>query len=84
MRAVGVALPLAQLLALGPILFLADLVMLTPSGLGLREALFAIALGSLSSTPADASVAVALLITTMLLVATAAGGGIALLLPRKS
>ncbi len=83
MHAIGVSLPPAALLSLAPILFLADLVMVTPSGLGLREALFAVVLDALSDAPADASVAVALLVTTMLLVASAAGGGLALLLPAR-
>ena len=81
-RAIGVRIGVPEVLALSPLLFLADAVMLTPSGLGLREALFAVVLRTLSSAPADASVAAALLITCILLTATAAGGLLALLVPR--
>lgn len=83
MHAIGVTLSWPQLLSLTPILFLADLVMVTPSGLGLREALFAVVLDALSGAPADASVAVALLVTTMLLLASCVGGGLALLWPQR-
>jgi len=84
LRAIGVDAGVVHLLALSPLLFLGDLVMLTPSGLGLREALFAVVLQTLSGAPADASVAVALCVTTMLLVASALGGAVALLLPGES
>ena len=83
-RAIGVGAGVSQLLALAPLLFLADLVMVTPSGLGLREALFAVVLQTLSGAPADASVAVALLVTAILLVASAIGGVLALLVPAES
>jgi hypothetical protein len=80
-RAIGITIPFAELLALAPLLFIADLVMLTPSGLGLREALFAVVFGQLSGDPTDAGVAVGLVISAMVFVASIAGGGLALLLP---
>ena len=84
LRAIGVEIGVLPVLALSPLLFLGDVVMVTPSGLGLREALFAIVLQTQSGAPADASVAVALLITAILLVTSAVGGLLALLLPAKS
>ncbi len=83
-RAIGVEIQISQLLMLSPVLFLADLVMVTPSGLGLREALFAVVLQTLSGAPAGAAVAVGLLITTMLLLTATVGGGVALALPRAA
>jgi len=81
--AIGIDVQPLQLLALAPLLFLSDMVMLTPQGLGLREALFAVVLHTLSTTPSEASVAVALVITTMLFVASTIGGALGLLLPTE-
>jgi uncharacterized membrane protein YbhN (UPF0104 family) len=81
--AIGVDVGAVDVLALAPLLFLADVVTVTPSGLGLREALFAVVLGTVSGAPADAHVAVALLVTAILLCASAAGGIVALILPAK-
>lgn len=83
-RAIGIEIGVSQVLALAPLLFLGDVVMVTPSGLGLREALFSVVLQTLSGAPADASVAVALLITAILLVASALGGALALVVPAES
>lgn len=83
-RAIGIDVGVVHVLALSPLLFLGDLVMVTPSGLGLREALFAVVLQTLSGAPADTSVAVALCVTTMLLVASAVGGTLALAAPGGS
>lgn len=71
------------MLVLSPILFLSDLVMVTPSGLGLREAIFAIVLQTLSGAPPGAAVAVGLLITTMLLLTATIGGAVALAVPQS-
>ena len=78
---VAPSLPQLRALALAPLLYLSDLVMLTPAGLGLREALFAGVFEGLSSTPVDLAVAAALMISAMLFVTAAVGGGIAMLLP---
>jgi uncharacterized membrane protein YbhN (UPF0104 family) len=83
LRALGVPVAVATILALSPILFLADLIMITPSGLGLREALFGAVLPLLSGAAADTGVAAGLLVSTMLITATLVGGGLALLLPRE-
>ncbi|MBW2454194.1 MAG: flippase-like domain-containing protein [Deltaproteobacteria bacterium] len=83
-RAIGVDIQLGQLLALGPLLFVTDVAMVTPSGLGVREAVYAVVLQSLSGAPPEAAVAVGLLVSTMLMVAAIVGGGVALALPRPS
>ncbi len=83
-RAIGIDVQLEQLLALGPLLFVTDLAMVTPSGLGVREAVYAVVLQSLSGAPPEAAVAVGLLVSTMLMVAAITGGGVALALPGSS
>ncbi len=82
-EAIGVELTVTQLMVLSPVLFLADLVMITPSGLGLREVLFAVVLQTLSGAPPDAAVAVGLLVTTMLLLTATIGGAVALAVPQS-
>jgi hypothetical protein len=80
--ALDVAVGAAQLVALSPILFLTDLAVLTPSGLGARELLFGVALTTLGHTAnSDVAVAVGLLVSSMLLLATVVGAGLALVLP---
>jgi uncharacterized membrane protein YbhN (UPF0104 family) len=83
LHALGVPITVTLILALSPVLFLADLIMITPSGLGMREALFAVVLPLLAGATAETGVAAGLLVSSMLLVATLAGGGLALLLPRE-
>ncbi|MFP6684882.1 MAG: lysylphosphatidylglycerol synthase transmembrane domain-containing protein [Polyangiaceae bacterium] len=83
LHALGVPISVTLILALSPVLFLADLIMITPSGLGMREALFAVVLPLLAGATAETGVAAGLLVSSMLLVATLAGGGLALLLPRE-
>jgi uncharacterized membrane protein YbhN (UPF0104 family) len=79
--AIGVPMPLLQLLALAPVLYIVDLLNFTPSGLGLREALFAGVLAVMPNVSSDIGVAAALMISSMLLLATLVGGGLALLIP---
>ena len=67
-----------------PLLYLSHLFMLTPSGLGLREALFAAVFGALSATPTEAAVAMGLFISAMQLSIAIGGGGIAMLWPGKA
>lgn len=83
-RAIGVAVSTSELLALAPLLYVSDLMMLTPSGLGLREALFGLVFGALSSDPTGAGVAAGLTISAMVLLASLAGGGVALLVPSST
>jgi hypothetical protein len=73
-----------RVLALAPVLYLVDLINFTPSGLGLREALFAGVLAVMPNGDAQTGVAIGLLISTMLLLATLVGGGVALALPRHA
>ena len=84
LSAVGAEMSIKSTLAAAPMLFVADLVMLTPSGVGARETLFAIVL-QLESGPAAAQVGVAsgLVLSAMLLAATIVGGGLALAAPQK-
>lgn len=79
--AIGVHATLLQVLALAPVLYVVDLLNFTPSGLGLREALFAAVMSVLPGATPDIGVAAGLLISSMLLLATLVGGGLALLLP---
>lgn len=79
--AIGVRVELLQVLALAPVLYIVDLLNFTPSGLGLREALFAAVLEVMPDASADIGVATGLLISSMLLLATLVGGGFALLFP---
>lgn len=74
LAAIGVTVSPGELLALAPLLYLADLVVVTPSGLGVREALFAATLALLGDAPSDASVAAGLFVSSAVLVATVAGG----------
>jgi uncharacterized membrane protein YbhN (UPF0104 family) len=83
-HAIGVPIDVTQVLALSPILYLTDLVMFTPSGLGLREAVFALALQLMGGVPSQVGVAMGLIITAMLFVAAAVGGSLALLLPSRA
>jgi uncharacterized membrane protein YbhN (UPF0104 family) len=82
-HALGVPLDITQLFALTPILYLTDLVMLTPSGLGLREAVFAVALQLMGGVTQQTAVAMGLVISAMLLVAAVAGGAMAMLIPSR-
>ena len=82
--AVGAELPATRTVAMAPLVYISDLVMITPAGLGLREALFAAVFDGLSGAPADLGVAAGLVISAMLFVAAAVGGGIAALLPTKN
>lgn len=79
--AIGVRVELLEVLALAPVLYIVDLLNFTPSGLGLREALFAAVLEVMPGASADIGVATGLLISSMLLLATLVGGGFALVFP---
>lgn len=81
MGALGLELSWSQSLALLPLLYLGHLVMLTPSGLGVREALYAAVFGGLLETPGETAVAVGLLVSSMQLVVALVGGGVALAWP---
>ena len=67
------------LIALAPVLYLADLLNFTPSGLGLREALFAGLSLWVPTITSEIGVAAGLVISSCLLLATLVGGGGALL-----
>ncbi len=73
-----------RIVALAPVLYIVDLLNVTPSGLGLREGLFAVVLGALPDASAELGVATGLLVSSMLLTATLVGGGLALLLPNRA
>jgi hypothetical protein len=81
--AVGVPAGTLELLALAPVLYLADLLMLTPSGLGLREALFGAAVVVLPQADSSIGVAMGLSISAMIFTASVLGGGVALLIPKQ-
>lgn len=80
-NAIGVPITTVQLLALAPVLYIVDLLNFTPSGLGLREALFGGVLQVMPNVSADVGIAAALVISSMLLLATLVGGGLALVFP---
>ena len=69
-------------MALSPVLYIVDLLNFTPSGLGLREALFAAVMQVMPNASADVGVAAGLVLSSMLLLATLGGGGLSLLLSR--
>ena len=83
LNAIGAAASPLFLAAIFPLLYLSHLVMLTPSGIGVREAVFAAVFGALSDTPAEAAVAMGLFISAMQLLVAVAGGGLAVLLPGR-
>lgn len=74
LTAIGLSPTWARLLALAPLLYLADLVVVTPSGLGVREALFGATLALLDDAPSDAGIAAGLLVSAMIFVAVITGG----------
>ena len=80
-HAIDVPITTWHVLGLAPVLYIVDLLNFTPSGLGLREALFAGVLAVMPGVTADLGVATGLVISSMLLLATLVGGGLALLLP---
>lgn len=85
LRAVDVELPLTLVLAYSPMLFVADLVMVTPSGIGVRESIFALVLQVASvSSSAEVSVATGLVVSAMLLLAAIVGGVTALAWPGQT
>jgi uncharacterized membrane protein YbhN (UPF0104 family) len=81
--ALGSDVDTVRVLALAPVLYLVDLANFTPSGLGLREALFAAVLSVLPNGDAQTGVAIGLLISSMLLLATLIGGAVALAIPQR-
>ncbi len=81
MYAVGLGHSLAVLAAVYPLLFFSHLIMLTPSGLGMREAIFAAVFASVSEEPSQAAVAVGLMVSAMNLATAVLAGSTALLLP---
>ena len=84
MRVVGAEFPFFMSLALASLVYVSDLVMLTPAGLGLREALFALVFAGVSNAPSELGVAAGLLISMMLFLTAAVGGAIAMLVPDNS
>jgi len=80
-QALGLSVTLPVLLALAPLLYVTDLVMVTPQGVGAREAVFAAAVALLPGATAQTGVAMGLIISAMLLVASILGGTAGLLLP---
>jgi uncharacterized membrane protein YbhN (UPF0104 family) len=79
--AVGVPVPAMFAVAVLPLLYLSQVVMFTPSGLGVREALFAAVLGGLSAAPTETGVAMGLIVSAMYLLVALGAGSVALLLP---
>lgn len=84
MQALGLGLAPLTLVAVYPLLYLSHLVVLTPSGLGVREALFALVFAQVSDTPAKAAAAVGLMVSASQLALTLVAGGLALLVPGAS
>lgn len=84
MQSLGLGLEPLTLVAVYPLLYLGHLVVLTPSGLGVREALFALVFAQVSDTPAKAATAVGLMVSASQLALTLAAGGVALLVPGAS
>ncbi|MDI7266731.1 MAG: lysylphosphatidylglycerol synthase transmembrane domain-containing protein, partial [Myxococcota bacterium] len=84
LAAVGVDMPAAFLVAVFPLLYMSHVVSLTPAGLGVREALFALVFGGLSRTPTEIAVATALMISAMQIVVAVGAGGIALAWPGRA
>ena len=81
LAAIGAPASPLFLAAAFPLLYLSHLFMLTPSGLGVREAVFAVVFGALSATPTEAAVAMGLFVSAMLLVVAIGGGGLSMLWP---
>ncbi|MEM1030855.1 MAG: lysylphosphatidylglycerol synthase transmembrane domain-containing protein [Myxococcota bacterium] len=79
-RALRVDVGPGRVVAIAPLLFLGDAITVTPSGLGLREGLFAAIFEVLGGAPADTAIAVGLTISAMMFAAALAGGVPALLL----
>lgn len=80
-QALGLSVSLPSLFALASLLYVTDLVMITPQGVGAREAVFAAALALLPGATATTGVTMGLIISAMLLVASILGGTAGLLLP---
>ncbi|MCA9625763.1 MAG: flippase-like domain-containing protein [Myxococcales bacterium] len=81
-HAVGLDLGPLVIAGLAPLLYVSDMVMVTPQGIGAREAVFAAAAAVLpGATGATVGVTMGLSITSMLLVAALVGGSVGLLLP---
>ncbi|MBI5487251.1 MAG: flippase-like domain-containing protein [Deltaproteobacteria bacterium] len=81
MTAAGVPMGWAWAAAILPLLYLGQLVMLTPSGLGVREALFALIFSGISASPGKTGVAVGVCVSAMYLAVAVAGGAAALAWP---
>jgi uncharacterized protein (DUF3820 family) len=82
-RALGLALPLPLLLAVAPMLYVTDLIMITPQGVGAREAVFAATLAMIPGATGELGVTFGLTISGMLLVASILGGAVGLLVPER-
>lgn len=80
-HAVGLTPSLPALFALASLLYVTDLVMVTPQGMGAREAVFAAAVALLPGATATTGVTMGLIISAMLLTASLVGGTLGLLLP---
>jgi uncharacterized membrane protein YbhN (UPF0104 family) len=81
MSAAGVPMGWARAAAILPLLYLGQLVMLTPSGLGVREGLFALIFSSVSASPGKTGIAVGVCVSAVYLVVAIVGGGAALVWP---
>lgn len=79
-RAIELDLSTPTVMAIAPLLYLADIVMVTPSGLGVREGLFAAVLELVENAPPDAAIAVGLMVSAMMFAASLLGGIIGLVL----
>ncbi len=79
-RAIELDLSTPTVMAIAPLLYLADIVMVTPSGLGVREGLFAAVLELIDNAPPDAAIAVGLMVSAMMFAASLLGGVIGLIL----
>ncbi|MEO1266766.1 MAG: lysylphosphatidylglycerol synthase domain-containing protein, partial [Myxococcota bacterium] len=84
MASLGLPMEGLVLVAVYPLLYLSHLVALTPSGLGLREGVFALVFAGMSETPMQTAAAVGLMVSAMHLVMTLVGGALALALPGRS
>ncbi len=80
-HAVGLSTSLPALFALASLLYVTDLVMITPQGMGAREAVFAAAVALMPGATATTGVTMGLVISAMLLTASILGGTVGLLLP---
>ena len=84
MSALAVPMTVGVLAAVFPLLYMSHLIALTPSGLGLREAVFTLVFAGVSDTPTQTAAAVGLMVSAMQLTMTLVAGGAALAWPGRS